>query len=117
VTRGELERLLADKLGYGTVPAGTGLESLYAPAVAVRPGSPYRIYLAACRSQTVSIELIVCPADNLDAWDKCDEMVDGLLDVLEACEEVGDVSAEGAPATVDIANRLFWTVPVTATLL
>jgi len=44
-------------------------------------------------------------------------MVDGLLDVLEACEEVGDVSAEGAPATVDIANRLFWTVTVTATLL
>lgn len=117
MTRGDLEELLSAKLGCGTVPAGTGLESLFPPAVAVRPGSPYRTYLTGCRSQTVSVELIVCPADALDAWDRCDDLTDELLDVLEVTDGVGDFAAEGAPATVDIANRLFWTVTVTATLL
>jgi hypothetical protein len=97
VTRRDAAKVLAELFApFGIPVVASPADPVIAPALVVGPGSPYRATGTACWEQTFTVTLLAGRADDVDVYDRLDDLADTLC-AMHLGNGLVNRGASGAP--------------------
>lgn len=115
VTRGEAAARLAGLFApFGVPVVADPLDAVVPPAIVIGPGSPYREPASACWQHTLTATLIAGRLDDVDVYDRLDDLADTLCH-MSLGPGLVNRGASGSPETSHIGDVDYLTVAFTLT--